>query len=117
MLQGGDDAENQTHQRTQRHRLAAHLDGHRQTGLNQLADGGILTDGVADSEITLTQIGNILAELHDDGLVQTVLFKQHSTLIVGQLLVVEGGAGHQLQQNKQHQRDGQQGEDGNQNTF
>ena len=117
MLERRNNAENQAHQRAQRHRLTADLDGNRQTGLDELADGGIFTDCVADTEITPAQVGNILTELHDDGLVQTVLFVQHGPLVVGQLFIVEGRAGHQLQQDKQHQRDGQQGEYGNQNTF
>ena len=63
------------------------------------------------------QVGHIPPELDQHRLIQTVFFVQDDALVFGELLVVEGGAGHELQQAEQHQRNGQKGEYRDEHSF
>ena len=107
-LESGNDAQDQTHDGTQRDSHAAHADGDGQTGLDQLGDGCILGDIVADAEVTAQHVGYIAEELYIDGLIQTVLCVQGCAHFRRQLFIVERRTGHQLHEDEQHQQDGQQ---------
>ena len=107
-LEGCNDAEHKAHDGTQCNSHAAHTDGNGQTGLDQLGDGRVLGDIVADAEVTAQHVGHIAEELHIDRLIQTVLCVQGCAHFRRQLFIVEGRTGHQLHEDEQHQQDGQQ---------
>jgi hypothetical protein len=86
-------------------------DGDGQARFDQLADGGVLADVVAHAEVAAEHVGDVAEKLHRDGLVEPVFGVQRRALGVRQLFIVERRARHELEQNKQHQRDGEQGKD------
>ena len=116
-LEGGNDAQHKAHHGTQHDRHAADLDGDGQTGLDELGDGRILGDIVADAEIAAKHIAHIAEELDVDGLVEAVLCVQGRAHVSRQLFIVEGRTGHQLHQDEQDQQNGQQSEQRGQDSL
>ena len=55
-LEGCNDAEHKAHDGTQCDSHAAHTDRNGQTGLDQLGDGRVLGDIVADAEVTAQHV-------------------------------------------------------------
>ena len=89
MTKRRDEAEDEANDSTEADRSTTDTDGDRKTGCDELGNRGVLRDIVADTEITGQHVFYIVEELHDDGLIESILRIQCGALCIIQLLIIK----------------------------